>query len=81
MAFISIGEAVDRVLARLADQREEKAGSEVLSFAAGKVARADRADYPARGEEVGCKRETGAFALRQRGYGPRDTGRPMADLE
>lgn len=42
MAFITLGEAVDRVLARLADQRKEESGGKVVSLAA-KVAREERA--------------------------------------
>jgi hypothetical protein len=46
MAWLPLGEAVDRVLARLADQREEKGPGGVTP--PGKCARAEGEDYPAR---------------------------------
>lgn len=46
MPFLTLGEAVERVLQRLADQREEKAG-EVISLA-GRRTRAEGEAYPAR---------------------------------
>lgn len=38
MAFVTLGEAVDRVLARLVDQREGKTGAEILKLSPGKGA-------------------------------------------
>ena len=46
MAFVTLGDAVDRLLARLADQQEGKAG-EVISLA-GRRTRAEGEAYPAR---------------------------------
>lgn len=62
MAFISLTEAVDRVLARLAEQRNEKPG-EVVRLP-GKVARGG----VAQGNKSGCVegREHAPLALRQR---------------
>ncbi len=46
MGFLTLGEAVDRVLARLADQREGKGPGGMTP--PGKCARAEGEDYPAR---------------------------------
>ena len=54
MAFITLTEAVDRVLARLADQREGKTGE--AQHLPGKVARGT--DKPARGGRPGCGHAT-----------------------
>lgn len=82
MAFISLGEALDRVLEKLAVEREKRAGGKVLSFAAGKAAR-DQGEAPpvlGMGVKSGCGGVSSAPALRQRGSPTRDTGHPMADL-
>lgn len=77
MAWMPLGDAVDRVLARLADQRNEKPG-EVLSLT-GKCARAEGEDYPARLGKLGCGGTPLPAALRRKGKGekPHVAGRPV----
>lgn len=76
----TIGTVTRRVLADLRDRMdEERTGSEVLSFAAGKAAREVK---PEREERLGCEGPLPrTFALHQRAEVSRDTGHPMADLE
>lgn len=82
MAFITLGEALDRVLEKLAVERmERKTGGKVLSFAAGKAAREVR---PEREERLGCGGTGLPTALQQRREdfrprSPRVAGHPMAD--
>lgn len=74
MAWLPLGEAVDRVLARLADQREGKTG-EVVNLP-GKEAPAEGLAIRAR-EKPGCDGLVERpFALRQRGSPARVAGRP-----
>jgi hypothetical protein len=73
MGFLTLGEAVDRVLARLADQREGKEAGGVETA---------RQLAPAEGRITGRDKQGGEgaatpFALRQRVSPARVTGRPF----
>jgi hypothetical protein len=73
MAWLPLGEAVDRVLARLADQRNEKAGG---NDAPRKVAPAE-GRITGRGKQgCGAPPARAVSASRQRGSPARVTGRP-----
>lgn len=75
MGFISLGEALDRVLEKLAVERGEKRAGGMTP--PGKCARAEGEDYPARLGKLGCDKGAPAHVtLHQRWERHRDTGRP-----
>lgn len=80
MAFISLGEALDRVLEKLAVERSERKTGEVISLA-GKCVRAEGEENPARLESLGCGMapDGGAASRIRLAPEPRSARRPSGE--